>query len=194
MPPLKKVNLNTQPLEKINLNMPPFKKVNLNTQPLEVNIKDLEKNYKRNDFHEYELNISDSRIKYFDKIIKENPKMSAKKIDILNQLKSLYAFRKNYFEVKINNPKTKTPNLRQLDDEIRKLEDEFRKQKCSGTFTYQNKFVKLSTLLTQLFAKNTARNSKKLKDDINQMLKELYNSKQITKQVYNMLNKSITYQ
>ena len=48
MPPLKKVNLNTQPLEKINLNMPPFKKVNLNTQPLEkVNIKDLEKNIKK---------------------------------------------------------------------------------------------------------------------------------------------------
>ena len=119
--------------------------------------------------------------------------MSSKKIDILNQLKSLHPFRKTYFEVKINNPKTKTPNLRQLDDEICKLEDEFRKQKGSGTFTYQNKFVKLLTLLTQLFAKNTARNSKKLKDDINQMLKELYNSKQITKQVYNMLNKSITY-
>ena len=77
--------------------------------------------------------------------------MSAKKIDILNQLKSLYAFRKNYFEVKINDPKTKTPNLRQLDDEIRKLEDEFREQKGSGTLTYQNKFVKLLTLLTQLF-------------------------------------------
>ena len=115
--------------------------------------------------------------------------MSAKKVDILNQLKSLYAFRKNYFKVNINNPKTKTPNLRQLDDEICKLEDEFRKQK----FTYQHKFVKLLTLLTQLFAKNIARNSKKPKDDINQMLKELYNSKQITKQVYNMLNKSITY-
>ena len=41
--------------------------------------------------------------------------MSAKKIDILNQLKSLYVFRKNYFEVKINNIKTKTPSLRQLD-------------------------------------------------------------------------------
>ena len=118
--------------------------------------------------------------------------MSDKKIDILNQLKSLYEFRKNYFEVKINNPKTKTPNLRKLDDEIRKLEDEFREQKGSGTFTYQNKFVKLLTLLTQLLAKNTARDSRKLKDDINQMLKELYNSKQITKQVYNMLNKSIT--
>ena len=58
--------------------------------------------------------------------------MSAKKIDILNQLKSLYAFRKNYLEVNINNPKTKTPNLRQLDDEIRKLEDEFREQKGTG--------------------------------------------------------------
>ena len=119
--------------------------------------------------------------------------MSAKKIDILKQLNSLYAFRKNYFKVNINNPKTKTPNLRQLDDEICKLEDEFRKQKGRGTFTYQHKFVKLLTLLTQLFAKNTARNSKEPKDDINQMLKELYNSKQITKQVYNMLNKSITY-
>ena len=57
-------------------------------------------------------------------------------------------------------------------------------------FTYQNKFVKLLTLLTQLLAKD---NSKKFKDDINQILKELYNSKQITKQVYDILNKSITY-
>ena len=61
--------------------------------------------------------------------------MSAKKIDILNQLKSLYVFRKNYFEVKINNPKTKTPSLRQLDYKIHKLEDEVRGQKVSGTFT-----------------------------------------------------------
>ena len=142
-------------------------------------------------FCQHELNISDSRIKYLDKIIKENPKMSNKKIDIINQLKSLYTFRKDYFKIKINDPKSKTPNLRSLDDQIRKLEDEFRDQKGSGTFTYQNKFVKLLTLLTQLLTKN---NSKKLKDDINQILKELYNSKQITKQVYNILNKSIRYE
>ena len=116
--------------------------------------------------------------------------MSTKKIDIINQLKTLYAIRKNYFEVKINDPKSKTANLRTLDDEICKLEDEFRNQKGSGTFIYQNKFAKLLTLLTQLLTKN---NSKKLKDDINQILKELYNSKQITKQVYNILNKSIIY-
>ena len=164
----------------------------------------MERNLKDGEFYEYVLNISDSRIKYLDKIIKENPKMLAKKIDIINQLKSLYTTRKNYFKIKIYNSESKTPDLKSLDDQIRKLEDEFRDQKGSGTFTVQNKFVKLLTLLTQLLTKNTAepsslersalaRNSKKFKDDINQILKELYDSKQITKQVYNMLNKSITY-
>ena len=65
--------------------------------------------------------------------------MSAKQIDILNQLKSLYTTRKDFLKIKINNPKSKPPDLRSLDDEIRKLEDEFREQKGSGTFTYQNK-------------------------------------------------------
>ena len=143
---------------------------------------------KYGEFYEYELNISNSRIKYLDKIIKENPKMSAKKIDIINQLKSLYPFRKDYFKIKINDPESKAPNLKSLDYQKRKLEDEFRDQKGSGTFTSQNKFVKLLTLLTQLLTKH---NSKKFKDDINQILKELYDSKQITKKVCNILNKSI---
>ena len=134
---------------------------------------------KNREFYEYELSISDLRIKYFDKIIKENPKMSNKKIDIINQLKMLYTFRKNYFEVMINDPKSKKADLKSLDDEICKLEDEFRNQKGSGTFSFQNKFAKLLTLLTQLLTKNNS--------------KELYNSKQITKQIYNMLNKSIFY-
>ena len=143
-------------------------------------------------FFKYELNISDSRIKYFDKIIKENPKMSDKKIDIINQLKLLYTMRKDYFKIKIYNPKSKTPVLKIVDDQIIKLEDEFRNQKGSGTFTSQNKFVKLLTLLMQLLNKNTAK-PKKIKDDINQILEELYDSKQITKQLYSMLNKSILY-
>ena len=145
---------------------------------------------KYGEFYEYELNISNSRIKYLDKIIKENSKMPAKEIDIINQLKSLYTMRKEYFYVKIYNPESKTPDLRIVDDQIRNLEKEFRDQKGSGMFTSQNKFVKLLTLLTQLLTKN---NSTKFKDDINQILKELYHSKQITKQVYNILNKSILY-
>ena len=116
--------------------------------------------------------------------------MLAKKIDIINQLRTLYTFRKIILEDKINDPKNKKADLRARDNDIPKLENEFRDQKGSGTFTYQNKFVKLLTLLTQLLIKN---NSKKLKNDTNQILKGLYNSKQITKQVYNILNKSILY-
>ena len=79
--------------------------------------------------------------------------MSAKKIDII---KLLYTMRKNYFNAKVNNPKSKAPDLKIVDYKIHKLEDEFRNQKGSGTFTLQNKFVKLLTLLTQLLTKNTA--------------------------------------
>ena len=154
-----------------------------------LDFEQIEKKLKDGEFYEYELNISDSRIKYLDQIIKINPKISATKIRH-NKLKSIYTIREDYFKIKIYNPKSKPPDLNSLDDQIRKLEDEFRDQKGSGTFTSQNKIVKLLTLLMQLLTKN---NSEKFKDDINQILKELYDTKQITKQVYNMLNKSITY-
>ena len=74
------------------------------------------------EFYEYELNISDSRIKYLDKIIEENPKMLAKKKDIINKLKLLYTIRKDYFKIKIYNPEIKPPDLKSLDDQIRDLE------------------------------------------------------------------------
>ena len=124
------------------------------TKLKKIDTEKIKRSLKDNEFYNYELNTSDSRIKYFDKIIKENPKMSAKKIDIINQLKLLYTTRKDFFKIKIYNPESEPPDLRSLDDQIRKLEDEFRDQKGSGTFTSQNKFVKLLTLLTQLLTKN----------------------------------------
>ena len=39
----------------------------------------IEKKLKDGEFYEYELNISDSRIKYLHKMIKQNQKISAKK-------------------------------------------------------------------------------------------------------------------
>ena len=81
-------------------------------------------------------------------------------------------------------------NLRSIDDDISKLLNELRKQEGRGIFTYQNEFVKLLTLLTQLRTKN---NSEKIRDKINQILKKLYKIKQITKEVCNILNKAITY-
>ena len=57
-------------------------------------------------------------------------------------------------------------------------------------FTSQKEFAKLLTFLAQLHAGN---NSKTRKNDINQLLKALYKSKQISKLVYNNLIKAITY-
>ena len=60
----------------------------------ELGIKQIGRDLKDGEFYEYELSISNSRIKYLDKLIQENPKMSTKEIDIINQLKSLYTMRK----------------------------------------------------------------------------------------------------
>ena len=47
-------------------------------------------------------------MKYFDKMIKENPEMSTKKINIINKLKELYIARKEHFEnIYINKEKIK---------------------------------------------------------------------------------------
>ena len=51
-------------------------------------------------------------------------------------------------------------------------------------FTSQKEFAKILTFLAQLHAGN---NSKKLKNNINQLLKSLYNSKQISELVYKNL-------
>ena len=88
----------------------------------ELHMEQIEKKLKDGEFYKYELNISNSRIKYLDKIIEENPKMSAKKKDIINQLKSLYAIRKKIFKIKIYNPESKPPDLKSLDDQICDLE------------------------------------------------------------------------
>ena len=122
----------------------------------------------------------------------DNPEMSSKKIEIINKLKELYQLRGTYYLNKLNNDleKNKHIDIFSIDNNINQLQDEFRYQEGSSVFTSQNEFVRLLILLTQL---RTKTNSKMLKDDINQLLKELYNSKQITKHVYDRLNKLITY-
>ena len=118
--------------------------------------------------------------------------MSSEKSEIINRLKELYGLRGTYFLNKLNNDLEKNIliNIRLIDTEINQLQDELRYQEGSGVFTSQNEFVKLLILLTQL---RTKTNSKMFKNDINRLLKELYNSKQIIKQVYNNLIKAITY-
>ena len=63
-------------------------------------------------------------------------------------------------------------------------------KKGSGVFTSQKEFAKLLNFLPQLLTNNS---SKEPKNDIKQLINNLYDNKQITEQVYNALNKTITY-
>ena len=86
-------------------------------------------------------------------------------------MKELYSSRENYFTNKSNDEpeKNKDINIKLIDGNINILLNKLRDQEGSGVFTYQNDFVKLLTLLTQLLTKS---NSRKIKDEINQMLKK----------------------
>ena len=54
-------------------------------------------NDKSKELYRYESEISNARIKYFDRIINENPEISIRKISIITKLKELYAQRETYF-------------------------------------------------------------------------------------------------
>ena len=135
--------------------------------------------------------IKNDQINDFNKEIEYKKRLKDTEVKLAKRTKfsdytRLYERYINMLKKELFTPKTSHIPIK-VPQSIIKI-DEFGNQKGSRMFTYQNKFVKLLALLMQLLIKN---NSKKLKDDINQVLKELYNSKQITKQVYNILNKSI---
>ena len=114
---------------------------------------DNEEKYKRNKkFYEDESEREHTKIKIFDKKIRDNPTISTKEINIITQLKELYELRGQYFTNKFNNEpeKNKFIDIRSIDNNIYQLEDKLRDQKGSGTFTYQNNFAKLLNLLAQL--------------------------------------------
>ena len=143
----------------------------------------IDENFK--EYYENKAKKAHVIIKFLDKSISDDPK-------ITNELKELYDLRKTYYLHKLNNDLEKNMfiDIFSINTRINKLQDELGHQKGKGIFTSQNEFVKLLILLTQL---RTKTNSKMLKNEINRLLKELYNSKQITKQVHNNIIKAITY-
>ena len=134
------------------------------------------KDKKFKEFYKDESERMYAKIKFFDIEIGDNPTMSIEKINIITQLKGLYELGGQYFVNKFNNEseKNKFIDIKLKDNNICQLENKLRDQKGSGAFTYQNNFVKLLNLLAQLLTKN---NSKIFKNDINQLLKKLYNSR-----------------
>ena len=100
--------------------------------------------------------------------------MSSEKSEIINRLIELYSLRQMYYLNKIDNNLKANEKIDEVSigREISELEKTLRDQpkKGSGMFRSQKEFAKLLTLLAQLHAGN---NSKKLKNDINQLLKAL---------------------
>ena len=94
----------------------------------------------------------------------------SKKGEKINKLKS--------YIKKIKNSEYEKDNDRVRTDEAKSFEE----QNGKG-------YVDLPILLSKL----NINSPKKLISDIKQLINNLYNNKQITKQVYNLLNKAITY-
>ena len=161
------------------------------------------------------LENKDEFLKLYDKIIKEkeftetvNKKIISSKIfkdfieDILsgkiknNNKKEIYKKRLDGAENDLTKSK-KSKNVSQLKDYLTKVKDltgikdrikadearSFKDQKGNGC-------LDLPILLSKMYTNN---NSKELKTNIKNLLNHLYDNKQITKRVYNILNKAITY-
>ena len=125
-------------------------------------------------------------VEKFNKIINDNPDMSIEKSEMINRLIELYSLRRLYY---LNNVDNNSKANEKIDDvstgrKISELEKRLRDLPKKGSGVSQKEFARLLTFLAQLHPGN---NSKKLKDNINQLLKALYNSKQISELVYENL-------
>ena len=174
---------------------------------LSAELKDREEVSKNTDkklkeYYTREAQRASEEIEKYNKIINDNLDMSSEISEIINKLIELHSLKRTYNLNKIDNNLKANENINNIliHSDIVKLEKKLGGLpiKGRGVFTSQKEFAKLITFLAQLLTNNTAeptaRSSKKLISDIEQLINNLYENKQITKQVYNMLNKSITYE
>ena len=147
-----------------------------------------------NENYTKEAQKASEEIEKYNKMINDNLDMSSEKSEIMNILIELYSLKQIYYLNKIDNNLKANENIDNIsiESDICKLKKRLRElpKKGRGVFNSQREFAKLLTFLAQLLTKNS---SKKLISDIEQLINNLYDNKQITKQVYKMLNKSITY-
>ena len=134
------------------------------------------------------------KVEKFNKMINDNLDMSSEKSEIVNKLIELHSLIQIYYFNKIDNKLKENESIDNIsiESEISELEKRLRDppKKGSGVFTSQKEFAKLITFLAHLLTKTS---SKEFKNDTSKLLENLYNTKQITKQAYNNLDKAITY-
>ena len=103
----------------------------------------------------------------------------------------------NEYEDNLNNLK-ENENINKLKNYIKKLKNSIYgkdkgKIKTEQARSFEDQKGKGYVDLPILLSKLNINSSKELVSNVKQLVKNLYDNKQITKQVYNILNKSITY-
>ena len=175
------------------LNAKSIAEINKMVEELRAKNKDREEYGKKVDeilkeYYTKETKRASEEVERFNKMINNDLDMSGEKSEIINKLIELYSLIQIYYLNKTDNSLKANENIDNISIEsnIRKLEKRLREppKKGRGVFTSQKEFAKLLNFLAQLHAGN---NSKKLKNNINQLLKSLYNSKQISELVYKNL-------
>ena len=154
---------------------------------LSAELKDREEVSKNTDkklkeYYMKEAQRASEEIEKYNKIINDNLDMSSQKSEIIHKLIELYSLKRIYNLNKINNNLKANENINSvlIESDIMKLEKRLRglPKKGRGVFTSQKEFAKLLTFLAQLLINNTAeptaRSSKKLISDIEQLKNNFY--------------------
>ena len=115
--------------------------------------------------------------------IEKNKEINRYKQEI-QELKEKLNDKDDASEIKSNDDEIYDDDIHYLETEEEEAErmSDFHEKKGKG-------YVDLPVLLSKL----NINSSKELTSNVKQLVKNLYNNKQITKQVYNILNKAITY-
>ena len=108
----------------------------------------------------------------------------------MQELKEKLNDKNDESEIKSNNDENKEEEI--YDDDILYLETEEEAAEEIADFHEKKgkEYIDLPILLSKIHTNNS---SKELISNVKQLVKNLYDNKQITKQVYNILNKAITY-
>ena len=154
---------------------------------LSAELKDREEVSKNTDkklkeYYTKEAQRASEEIEKYNKIINDNLDMSSQKSEIIHKLIELYSLKRIYNLNKIDNNLKANENINSvlIESDIMKLEKRLRglPKKGRGVFTSQKEFAKLLTFLAQLLINNTAeptaRSSKKLISNIEQLKNNFY--------------------
>ena len=138
-----------------------------------------------NDMHEKEIENLKYEINDRDTLINELNTLKDTHEQEIKNLKHQLIFKKSDQE-----PDQETKSRKRADQEPKSRKRADQEPKRRKKDDHQGKgYVNLPILLSKL----NINSSKELISNIKQLINDLYNNEQITKQVYNILNKTITY-